>query len=60
MSKARLTPVQMTLAEIRELPLRKLVEIPLPVWSLAAAITSCPSALQSGIYRMLERQSRIS
>lgn len=42
---------KMSLDEIRELPLWRLSE--LNVWRLALAITSCPNALQGGIYKML-------
>ncbi|MDQ0655178.1 hypothetical protein QFZ38_005516 [Pseudomonas cedrina] len=51
MPQPRVDLAKMSLNEIRELPLWRLSE--LPVWRLAAAITSCPSALQGGIYKML-------
>ncbi|MNH33524.1 hypothetical protein D3C79_940470 [compost metagenome] len=51
MPQSRENLAKMSLNEMRQLPLWRLKE--LPVWRLAAAISSCPSGLQAGIYKML-------
>ncbi len=56
MPQARIELANMSITEMRELPLWRLRE--LPVWRLAAAINSCPSALKPGIYKMLGSNRR--